>query len=381
MKRFFLFIAVAALMMSGSQQASAKVTKAQYKAYEEALLSIIKRANLPSIQLVYVTPEDSLSFAVVNKDFYENTKLPQEVQPISDKSIYQACSISKIPLSWIAVKMIDEGSLELDKPLVEYYPDIVKKFKTEQDKEWAKMLTPRICMIHRTGLPNKGYVKMTFDCKPDTKYGYSGPGIYALQMTIEHIKGKSLMELSREYIFDPLGMKHTNYAWVDEYEQTHVNGYKKDTVTRNKWDKGKPGSAAGRKPNAAYSMRTSAAEYTVFLRAMMHHWGMSEKAYEMMLQPYGDPIPAFYPERGNFYRALGLCCAMDTEFGPAFWHYGDNGNFKGMSFFFPEKDITLVGFINSVNSYAIYDPIINLFLKPEKPLVFGKNGKKPLPAE
>lgn len=370
MKRI-LTIALAALSLCCTTQASAKVSQKQYKEYEAALLSIIKRANLPSIQLVYTSPEDSLSFVVVNEDFYENTKLPQEVQPISDKSMYQACSISKIPLSWIAVKMMDEGTLDLDKPLVEYYPGIIKKFKTEQDREWAAKLTPRICMIHRTGLPNKGYKKMHFTKEPDTEYGYSGPGIYALQLTIEHIKGESLMTLARKYIFDPLGMEHTNYAWVDEYEQTHVNGYKKDTVTRNKWN--------NNKPNAAYSMRTSAAEYTNFLKAMMNRWGMSSKAYDEMLKPYGDPIPAFYPERGSFYRALGLCCAMDTELGPVFWHYGDNGNFKGMSFFLPEKGITLVGFINSINSYAVYDPIINLFLQPKQPLVFGKNGKKELP--
>ncbi len=371
MKRILILLfAVISLCLCPFRTAEAKVSKKQYKEYESALRDIITRANVPSIQLVFVSPDDSLSFAVVNEDFYAKTKLGQEVQPICDKTIYQACSISKIPLSFIAVKMIDEGSLDLDTPLVEYYPGLVKKFASAQDKEWALRLTPRLCMIHRTGLPNRGYKKMKFDREPDTAYGYSGPGIYCLQMTIEHIKGQSLMEIAREYIFDPLGMEHTNYAWVPEYEQTHANGYKKDTITRNKWN--------NCKPNAAYSMRTTAAECTAFYRAMMHHWGMSEKAYGMMLQAYGDPIPAFYPERGEFYRALGLCYAPQTEFGPVFWHYGDNGNFKGISFFIPEKDITLVAFMNGVNKYAVYDPIINLFLQPKAPLVFGKNGK-PLP--
>lgn len=58
----------AALCLCSTRPSQAKTSKTQYKAYEVGLLQIIQKASIPSIQLVYVTPEDSLSFSVVNKD-------------------------------------------------------------------------------------------------------------------------------------------------------------------------------------------------------------------------------------------------------------------------------------------------------------------------
>ena len=368
MKRTRVIVAALALLLCcTAYTAQAKVSKKQYSAYEAALLDIIRKANVPSIQLVYVTAEDSLSFTVVNKDFYAATTLPQEDYPITDQSVYEACSISKIPLSWIAVKMIEEGSLELDRPLVEYYPGLLDFFATDADKEMAKVLTPRLCMIHRTGLPNKGYKEMKFLCTPDTRYGYSGPGIYCLQRTIEYLKGETLTGIARKYIFDPLDIKNTNYQWRDGYEKLHVNGYKASSITKNKWK--------ANHPNAAFSMTTSAAECTAFFRAMMRHWGMSEASYDMMFAAYADPVPSDFPERGSFYRALGLCREDSEQFGTMYYHFGNNGNFKGLAMFIPQTQTSLVYFINGINPYNITDAIQQLFLGNEQPFAMVKAGK------
>lgn len=368
MRKIRMFaVAVVLLLCCGAVTSQAKVSKKQYKAYEAALLDIIKKANVPSIQLVYVTAEDSLSFVVVNKDFYAKTTQPQEDYPITDKSVYEACSISKIPLSWIAVRMIEEGSLELDRPLVEYYPGLLDYFATDADKEMAKQLTPRICMIHRSGLPNKGYKDMKFLCAPDTQYGYSGPGIFCLQLTIEHLKGETLTGIARKYIFDPLGMESTSYQWKEGYDKLHVNGYRANAYTKNKWK--------NNHPNAAFSMTTSAAECTAFFRAMMHRWGMSDASYDMMFAAYADPVLSDYPERGSIYRALGLCREDSDEFGTMYYHFGNNGNFRGLAMFIPKTETSLVYFINGVNPYNITDDIQKLFLHNSKPFAMVRMGK------
>jgi len=373
MKKIILACAIISLIICNA--AEAKITKKEYRQYEAGLLDIIKRANIPSIQAVYVTADDSVSFMVVNKDFYANPNCEQEVQPLSDKSIYQACSISKLPLSFIAVKMIEGGELELEKPLYTYFPGLLDLFVTERDKELAKLLTPRICMAHRSGLDNKTYSNMSFEFTPDSTFQYSGPGIFVLQRTIEHIKGQLLNDLAHKYIFDPLGMEHSNYIWVDEYYQTHANGY-----NSRKWEDIEMIQVRQRSSshNAAFSMRTTAAECTRFVRAVMHHWGMGEDAYKMMLSTYGESIPAQYTdrERHSLYRCLGWCKEENEEFGDIYYHGGNNGRYKGNVIFIPSLDASLVYFTNAQHPYDLNTPIHNLFFKPKAEFSFPKKGKE-----
>ncbi len=383
MKRIGLLAACAAILICFTAvDASARKARksAEYRKYEAGLLDIIKRANIPSIQCVFVTADDSMSFEVVNRDFYKNAECVPEKQPLSDRTIYQACSISKLPLSWIACKLIEEGDLELNTPLVEYFPGLLDYFATDEDKELAKLLTPRICMTHRTGLDNKTYQKnaMAFKFTPDDRYLYSGPGIYCLQMTIEKIKGRNLNELAHEYIFDPLGMDHTNYVWVPEYDDTHANGYNSQKWEDIEMDKIRKRSSS---ENAAFSMRTTASECTKFIRAVMHHWGMKEETYAMMLDTYGEPIPAEYKEREkqSLFRSLGFSCEKNEEFG-TFWHHGgNNGRYKGNVIFIPSLDASLVYFTNAQHPYELNTSIHNLFFQPKTPFSFPRKGKKPLP--
>lgn len=383
MKRIGLLAACVAILISftGVDACAKKEKKsAEYKKYEAGLLDIIQRANIPSIQCVFVTATDSMSFEVVNKSFYKNSECVPESMPLSDKTIYQACSISKLPLSWIACKMIEEGDLELNTPLVEYYPGLLNYFATDKDKELAKLLTPRICMAHRTGLDNKTYKKnaMVFKFTPDDHFLYSGPGIYCLQMTIEKIKGKNLNEIAHEYIFDPLGMEHTNYVWVPEYNRTHANGYNSQKWEDIEMDKIRKRSSS---ENAAFSMRTTASECTKFIRAVMHHWGMKEETYAMMLDTYGEYIPTEYKDRekNSLYRSLGFCCEKNEEFGTFWYHGGNNGRYKGNVIFIPSLDASLVYFTNAQHPYELNTSIHNLFFQPKAQFSFPRKGKKTLP--
>lgn len=367
--------AVAALPLCGVVDAQNRTTDPErYARCEAGLHEIIVRAGIPSISLVYVSPEDSMSFSVVNEEFYAREGVTKEVLPISDKSIYQACSISKLPLAYIAVRMMDNGELELEKPLWEYYPGLLDMFATDQDKEYAKLLNARICLTHRTGLDNKTYSAMTFGFIPDEKFKYSGPGMYALQCTIEHIKGSTLDKIADEMVFTPLGMHNTSYLWNDSYESMHLYGHGTDLKTsrNNNW--------AGGKCNAAYSMRTNAAELTAFIRCVMHGWGLSGEAFAMMTKPYGKSLPASYKERErqSMFRCLGWVLEKNSEFGPVYLHTGNNVRFKGLALYMPEKDASLVYLVNGQYSCNINDAILPLFFDNSEPFSFVAKAK-PLP--
>lgn len=337
--------------------------------YVDYVRGLITYAGIPSIQVKYTSNLEDVSFVAVNTGYYA-TSTKQEVQPISTNSVYQACSISKIVFAFIVMQLNDQNTIDLDKPLWEYYPGVLDYFSDDDNKQKAKLLTPRICLIHRTGLDNTTYSNISFVYDPDTRYIYSGPGIFLLQRTVEEITGKTLTVLAKERVFTPLNMPNSSYYWESSYDQTALHGFYSD----NTWGRNPTNwSTAG---NAAYTLRTTAEDMTIFMKAMMRGYGLSRDKYEEMLTAYGTYVPASLAAREDYsiFRGLGFAVVKNKEFGTIIYHTGNNVNFKGMTMFIPERNITLTYFINGDHGFNLNDPIANLFLNYEKPFPFFGGG-------
>ena len=116
-------------------------------------------------------------------------------------TIFEAASLSKPVFAYMVLRLADRGEFDLDRPLYEMleYPRIAHD-------ERYKRITARIVLSHGTGLPNWGGEKLTLRFDPGTQYGYSGEGFVFLQKTVERVTGRSLDELARREVFEPLGM-------------------------------------------------------------------------------------------------------------------------------------------------------------------------------
>ena len=336
---------------------AAAAPQAEVDALKAKVLDICKRANLPSMQVCYTEPGKTISFTVTNEDFYADPVHAKYLfRPLDNLSQYEACSISKVPLSYLACKMADEGKIDLDTPLYEYFPQLLGYFKNEADYDRAKRLTPRICMTHRTGLDNKTYKEKQMEFKfPEGEYHYSGPGIFLLQRTLEHIWGEPLQDYSKRVLFDPLGMHHTNYSWQPYNDELSPYGFLSDTVTFNKW---------GPRANAAFSMRTTAEEFTRFLYFWMDGANLSPEMYKAMTDKYILAIDE--GERGKAYRGLGWVVCEDAELGHFIYHGASNRSFRGMMGCFPEQRKTFVYFFNGTSeSYNVHGPMTQAILGTE----------------
>ena len=113
-----------------------------------------------------------------------------------------ACSFAKNVFAYIAMQLVEEKKLDLDKPLVEYLDrplvDIkIKGFKRGyhdlKDDARLKKITARMCLTHSTGFPNWRWFeadkKLKIKFEPGTRYSYSGEGLFLLQFIIEQITG------------------------------------------------------------------------------------------------------------------------------------------------------------------------------------------------
>ncbi len=322
-------------------------------ALKAEVLRITKEAGLPSMQVTYTSPTDTVSFVVVNDEFYSVEGRQQEFSPLSTSTIYQAASISKPPLAYIALKLMEEGKLDLDEPVYRYYPQMLDLFADAPSRRKAKQITAQMILVHTTGLDNKTYDNIVYEGTPGGKYIYSGPGIHILDLAIGHILGKNLREYSKDYIFDKLGMEHSNYYWQEEYAQTAAIGY----LANGKWRRNENWKEA----NAAYTLRTTSEEYTKFMLWILDGADLSKESYDMMFREY------FKTPSGDWQ---GLVWRKDRhpELGTVYHHSGNNRCYKGWMGIFPDTRETLCFFTNYEAKKEFINPMISAFMGNSVPL-------------
>ena len=349
--------------------------------YTREILNILKKNNIASASVTWKDNLKDLSLSVVNEDYYEKAERSQEGASISTGSVYQAASISKVTFNHIFWKMREEGFFsDLDQPVYELWPGMLDLF-AEDNRDMAEQITLRMILLHTSGLDRsmtKGPFKFKYVDKGiypgGNTFSYSNAAISILGWTMEHLKGyepgTGLTPISREYIFDPLGMQSTSFEWVKPYNKTAVYGYtsKGKRVRNNKW--------RGGLSNAAYSLRTNAVDYTKYLQWTMHGANLSDETMELMLKPQiGGTVAG---RKG--LRTLGWMCENDPRYGYIYRHNGSLAGFRGLACFIPSLDASFCVFVNTDTKYPVLDRICELFLPsnqaPEQTVKAAKNKKK-----
>ncbi len=307
---------------------------------------VARQRKIPLIQVAYRTPERHL--------FFESSQVDEIKANPKAQTIFQAASISKVVFSYIVLRLVDRGIIDLDRPLYKYMgrkPEarfcnaFESRAENRENIRRAKMLTARIVLNHRTGLPNwakgtgpRSQRPLIFKCEPGEKYTYSGEGIAYLQRVVEHLTGMTLEQLARREVFDPLGMDNTSYRWLPQYNKMAAYGYDKNGVRRGRGST----KVAG---NAAYSMRTNVRDFSLFLDALMEGNGLTPESFKMMtssLMPAPDEDTCF---------GLGIRVTKNPD-SPRdeVWHHGGaNPNFRCRFMLFPKRKSYLIFFTNSVH--------------------------------
>ena len=339
----------------------------------DRVLDILKRALIPSIQICYTHGDEMISFCVVNDELYQSASLGTEASYLTSRSIYQTCSIGKVPMAYMALKLQEEGKFDLNEPLYKYWGDddatneMLALFADDASKEKAKQITGLMALTHMTGLNNSTYSNISYTDTPGAKYVYSGPAIHLVDLTLGKILGKSLNEYAREYIFDKIGMPDTDYNYTDSrYKLLAAYGYypyDSSSRYRNTW--------AGN-PNAAYTLRSSAEEFTKFVRWTMDGMDLTKESVDKMFENL-----VTVDEAESHYQNLVWQTRVHPELGTIRFHTGNNGCFKGWMAFFPDLDKSLCFFINSDTTYGYAQPIIKLFMGNTTPVGSAGSGLVP----
>ncbi len=152
--------------------------------------------------------------------------------PVTTETMFSAGSISKFLMAVTALKMVENGQIELEKPINNY----LTSWKiTENDFTKKTPITLRMLLSHSAGTSQSSYFGFTptqplptivevlsgakisetrpvvVNSEPNKEFRYSGGGSMIAQLALMDVSKKSFSELTQELLFDKLGMSNSTF--------------------------------------------------------------------------------------------------------------------------------------------------------------------------
>jgi len=326
------------------------------EALERTILQIMEKGGVPGLSCAIINDSKIVfvrGFGVVDRETNN---------PVDGETIFAAASFSKTVFAYLVLLLVEDGAIDLDKPLHAYLEKPLPEYPLYSDLEGDpryKKITARIALSHTTGFPNWRVFtddgKLRIFSEPGERFGYSGEGISLLQLVVEEVTGTGLEALARERVFAPLGMTRTSYVWHDEFEENLAlphDAYERPRPFRKR-----------RTADAAGSMATTAGDYARLLVALLNAEGKHRVAVDKILEPQITirSSAAFGPgardDRGDYgnidlYWGLGWGL-FECEHGKAMFHTGHEGGTQNYNVTFTDKGIGVVFLSNGDNFESV----------------------------
>jgi CubicO group peptidase (beta-lactamase class C family) len=327
---------------------------------EEALPEMMEAANIPGLSICMIA-----DFEIA---WCGSFGLADEGRPVTTETIFQAASLSKPVFAYTVLRLVDNGVLDLDTPLLEYVDaDTARSDHLGQDFDDQRVheITARVVLTHTSGFPNwRGDRELSFLFDPGARFGYSGEGFGLLQKVVERVTDLSIEELVSAYAFEPLGMTSSTFTPLrvdlERYARPHEAWGAAEPKPQDLEDR-----LSEVRPHAAGTLMTTAPDYARFLIGLMTGNGLSEATYGDLLRPQSN-----VEEDGSVAWGLGTGLEF-SDIGARVWHWGDNNNSKAFYVADPRSGDGVVYFANSYNGLSLVGEILEVAMPGDHPLLEG----------
>jgi len=288
-------------------------------------------------------------------------------KPLTPDSIMSAASFTKVAFAYLVMQLVQDGVIELNKPVYQYLskplPELREYKDLAGDHRWKK-ITPRMLLSHTSGFPNwRRFTpdqELHINFEPGSRYAYSGEGIALLQFVVESATKKSLEDLMREKVFEPLNMTRTSMTWHLSYEENHAEGYDENEQSL--------GPQRRLIADAAGSMKTTPRDFALFLQAIANGQQLRTDTLNLMLTPqtrikskhqFPTLSPEITDENDPIKLSYGLGWGLySSPYGEAFFKEGHDDGWHNYCVYFRQPKIGMVIMTNSSNGETIYDALL-----------------------
>ena len=318
-----------------------------------------------------------VGIAILNDDkvvFLKTYGLRDEEKhlPLTTDSVMTAASLTKPAFATMVMQLVRDRIIELDKPVYKYLPKPLPEYpayKDLADDQRYKQITMRMLLDHTSGFPN--WRRFTEDKKlriyfpPGSKFAYSGEGIALAQMVLETVTGKSVIDLMKGRVFQPLGMTRTGMVSEERFEDDHAIGYDEEGKSL--------GLERREKGNAAGSMQTTLRDYARFVQAVLGDGILDRKSRDLMLSPQiqilsKHEFPSLSTETTTANRAIHLSYGLgwglyQTPYGKAFFKEGHDEGWRHYVVCFDRPKTGILIMANSSNGEDIYSGLLENLLR------------------
>jgi CubicO group peptidase (beta-lactamase class C family) len=291
---------------------------------------------------------------------------------VTTDTIFRIASISKTFTAIGIMQLWEKGKFKLDDPVNGY----LKDYQVLHPDPHAPPVTFRHMLTHTSGIGEmrdmsdliEGLVNpssfsyspdkplpaleeyynglLVPDVHPEKKWAYANNAFATLGQLIEDISGQPFEEYMIEHVFDPLGMKKTDFDLSERVEDELAQGY---TLKKGFLEVVEyaifPGRAAGMAMSSIQDM-------ALYLAALMNG-AKNEHGSVLKAKTLGKMMTPHYREDPHL-AAMGLGFFLEDLDGHlAAWHGGSLSGFNCSIWVSPEDKLGVLVFANS-NTRAIY---------------------------
>ncbi len=263
--------------------------------------------------------------------------------PLREDTVMVAASLTKPVFAYDVMQLVDAGKVGLDVPIADDLDKPLPSYPAEppypdwgglaDDDRW-RLLTPRMLLSHRSGLPNLVALepdkKIHIHFDPGSRFAYSGVGINLLQFVLEQGKGIDVETEMRRSVFQRFGMRNSSMTWQADRAGNEADGYLATGKARP--------HPRRRRAAAASSLDTTIEDYARFVAGLVRGDGLSDASRKAMTTSQvpittATEFPTFQPELAPARRRMDLGTGLglivfDGPQGPGFFK-GGHEDFAG----------------------------------------------------
>ena len=294
--------------------------------------------------------------------------------PATPETIYRVGSISKLFTATMAMQLVEQGKLDIDRPLKAYLPEFSIKSRFPD----ADPITPRTIMTHHSGLPSdllKGMwtkqpepfqneVNLLRDeyvaSPPNYVFSYSNVGVSLLGHALEKVAGRDFSAHMDISLLRPLGMTNSVFSQAPDRSPLGAKAYRKGKEAEELPLRGIP----------AGGLNSNVLDLSRFMQMVFAGGRSGERllikpeTLAEMLRPQNADVPLDLNFRIGLAWMLGGLGDMDIRnAGPVAHHSGATLYNRSQLIVLPEQKLGVVVLANSATAGPAVNKLATELLK------------------